>query len=228
MGKTPPTRDRNTDRVTPRFSKPGFQLRPAARQPALNGSKRATQLCGRLFLGQAVEVAEDQRIAEGLRKRTELVVEGRPIFVILDSFQVGVDDMARGSHFSPSELVCERRAAAARALAGDPKSATPCSQHATDSRRPIDRARRASTRNVAWAASSASSSPARICRQTRKTIAPCRSTSAAKAASAIFAAALEETLEQLPVGQAAGGARAEERFDLLDEFHRACDRMVTR
>ena len=36
----------------------------------------------------------------------------------------------------------------------------------------------------------------------------------------IFAAALEEPLEQLSVGQAGGGAGAKEGLDLLDEFHR--------
>ena len=58
-----------------------------------------------LFLGQAVEVAEDQRIAEGFRKLIELVMEGSPIVVILDSLLFAINDMACGSHFSSSLLV---------------------------------------------------------------------------------------------------------------------------
>ena len=61
--------------------------------------------------------------------------------------------------------------------------ATPWSHEPSDSGFRIDRAFRARTRNAAWAASCASwRSPSRS-RQTRRTVGPCRSTSAVKAVS---------------------------------------------
>ena len=163
---------------------PGFQLRPASRQPALNGSQRAMQVRGGLVLGQALEVTEDQWLAERFGQDAQLVVQLGPVVVVLDRFEIRVDGLlCRFSSLPLGARGCGAGTAAVRALAAT-RRATPCSQHPTDSRRLIDPARRARTRNVACAASSASSSRARIWRQTRKTIAPCRSTSAAKAASA--------------------------------------------
>ena len=62
------------------------------------------------------------------------------------------------------------------------RCATPCSQLASESFTQSDRAFLASTRKVAWKASSAACSSRSTPRQTRKTIDPCRSTRASKAA----------------------------------------------
>ena len=76
-----------------------------------------------------------------------------------------------------------RRARSRRARAAT-RRATPYSHPAKASPRRIDPARRARTRKAAWQASSASWRSPRIERQTPSTIGPCRSTIAAKAASA--------------------------------------------
>ena len=70
---------------------------------------------------------------------------------------------------------------------GRPRSATPCNHDPTESPDRIERARLASTRNVAWKASSASWRSPSTARQTLNTIGPCRDTRAAKAASAASA-----------------------------------------
>jgi hypothetical protein len=86
-----------------------------------------------------------------------------------------------------SAIIAPFRRSRARLLAAsarerrETRTATPKSQLDTDSRRRTVDARRASTRNVAWAASSASWGSPRICRQTRRTVAPCRSTRAENA-----------------------------------------------
>ncbi len=75
-----------------------------------------------------------------------------------------------------------RRVAWARAFRAM-RAATPCSQAESNSGRRIEPARRARTRNTAWNASSAAWSSRSQCRQTPRTIDPCRDTRAAKAAS---------------------------------------------
>ena len=85
---------------------------------------------------------------------------------------------------TPSRFSCDFcRAARARASSAV-RRATPCSQLANCSRRAIAGALRARTRNAAWNASSAACRLQSTRRQTPRTIAPCRFTKAANAASA--------------------------------------------
>ena len=84
----------------------------------------------------------------------------------------------RRPRLSRSSTACRRswsratRRAAAIGRGWPRRNATPCSQSRPNPRSPIDRARLASTRNVAWNASSASCRSPEHRRQTRSTIGP--------------------------------------------------------
>ncbi len=83
--------------------------------------------------------AEDERVAEGLGQRHQLIVEGRPIVVVLDRLKIRIDDMAGGSHFSTSELVCAPACGGCPRLAGNAKR--DAGQPACNRLAPADRTR---------------------------------------------------------------------------------------
>ncbi len=185
----------------------------------MNRSKRAAQLSGRLLLTEPIEIAQDKRLAEGLRQRSQLVVEGCPIFAAVHRGEIRCDRMPGCSHFSPSALALAPACRSDSHVGRDPKchAVQPASQRfaAADCSGPFcqDEERRlGGVLGVLFIAKNLAADP-----QDHGCVPV---DEGCKRGFGILAPALEELFEQLPVGQAAGGAGVEEGFDLLDEFHR--------
>ena len=123
-------------------------------------------------------------------------------------------DFDAGPRASASCCSCRRRRAASDRARAATRCATPCSQLASESFTQSDRALLASTRKVAWKASSAACSSRSTPRQTRKTIGPCRSTRASKASSAHVLMPVGEPRQQLRVGQPGEGAQVPQPMNL--------------
>ena len=171
-----------------------------------------------LFLGQSLEVAQDQWLAERSGQDAQLVVELGPIIVVLDRLEIGIDDMTGGSHLGPSQLVCAAPSGSGSCIGGDPKGnpMQPAPDRLAAADRPgpprQDEKRRLSgVLGVRFVAQDLPANP-----QDHR---PVPVDERCECRLGIVVPPLEEPLEQLPVGQAAGRAGAKERFDLFEEFH---------
>ena len=134
---------------------PPLQPLSRGRQPAPDRPDRAAQLTGRHLVGQPFEVAKHDR-------RTELLGQPPDLF-LKDAGEVPIKQVAPIRAVNPLSRSFRRASArdVSDATARDrareaTRSATPCNHDPTESADRIDRARLASTRNVAWKASSAS------------------------------------------------------------------------
>ncbi len=192
---------------------PGLQLGPTACQPALDRPQRRVEPGGGLFLRQAFQVAEDQRGAESLGQPAEVLVEGRPALSVFRRRKF-LDQPACG-HRGPSALV------GASSSGGDAGLGRDAQRHAVqpaaDRLAPADRAGPARQdqerrlRGVLGVVVVAQDLPADAQDHRRMTIDQRRESR--------LVPMLDESLEQLAVGQSAGRAGPEECFDLLEELH---------
>ena len=152
---------------------------PSPGTPALDRPHRAAHPPRRLLAGVPFEVAEHDRDAVAFRESVDLVMEH-----LLPSGAALLVARSAATDISPAFRSSRRRRAAADRAHDAVREATWWSQGPSESRtqRPRDFSTR--TRKVAWNASCASWGSESRARQTRRTIGPCRSTSAAKASSA--------------------------------------------
>ncbi len=163
---------------------------------------------------QALEVVQDDRGAEPLGQPVHLVDQRRESNA---SANVGRPDVDRplGRCAARCPNWCRRPATAGTLDAGPRRHPSRDARRA--SRRPTraggsSRALLTSTRNVAWKASWASCRSPSSRRQTASTIAPWRSISAVKAASAAAGSSrVEEAIQELAIGQPARARQAIQR-----------------
>ena len=141
-----------------------------------------------LLDGQALEVAEDNRQAEGNRQPPDLVVQAPALGLALQGHEWtigstgGTSQHTSGCVIEPPSSRWRRltsRILAFRAV----RSVTPYSQFPSSSGSRIDRALRARMRKTAWNTSSAWCRSPTSWWQMPRTMGPCRVTSAANAAS---------------------------------------------
>ena len=157
---------------------PALQSPSAPDQPALDRPDRPPQSLRRLFVRESLEGTEQDRQPLGVAQPVDLLMDDRAQLVAFQRVVGGHGDVAGLRAFTV--VAAGESGARARARpAGPPDGASPPAQSGSW----IDRARRASSRNVTWNASSARWPSASTWRQTRSTIGPCRSTSVANAAS---------------------------------------------
>ena len=177
-----------------------------------------SQPSGGLVEGEALEVAEHDRQAEGPRQAVDLAVQGLGLLAV-DGRPVGRRGRRHGAARAGGPLIVTppRLAPAADPLPRTPRRpdrdpVQPVAQQVGVADRPGLRAR---TRKTAWKASSACWRSPRSCRQTPSTIGPWRATSAAKAASpAGSSRPVAEPLQELAVGEPGRRAALEERTEL--------------
>ncbi len=196
-----------------------------AGQPAVERAGRAAEPpCG-LVEGEALEVAEHDRQPEGPRQAVDLVVEGLGLLAV-DRRPVG----RRGRRLEPRTQPASSSASSSSPPppAGEPIR-WPCSPFGSRLRRascPAGRGRgstrafRARTRKTAWKASSACWWSPRSCRQTPRTIGPCRPPAPRRRPHRPVRRRRYEPLEELAVGEPGHRAALEERPELPDQRRR--------
>ena len=180
---------------------------------------RPPELPRRLVDGQALEVAEDDRQAEGVGQPRDLAVQRLGLLA-------GHDRLLRPA--GPSARPRTIRAGASHgvallslASASEPEPGAP-RRPERDAVEPVAQQVGVADRAGLPGQDEESGlegvlgrcrSP-RSWRQTPRTIGPCRATSAAKAASPAASRRRVESLQELPVGEPGHGAALEERLDL--------------
>ena len=163
-------------RRDPSAVQPAPQALPAGRQPAADRPDRAAEPFGGLLVCQTLQVAEHDRVRDTVREADRPPGgrrRGRRPHPLHD-----LGASARRPWFVQPPA-CHGVPVRTTQSEGPRRGATGRSSH-----EPTPKPLCARTRNVAWNASCAACSSRRTFRQTRRTIGPCRSTSAGKARSA--------------------------------------------